>query len=357
MSKSSPKPPPAPDPYAVAQAQYGTNVNTGIANSIMSNPNVVGPYGSTTYSQSGTTNVNGQNIPRYTQTTTLSPEQQQLYNQQTQLGSGLNNLAIGQVDRLSNHLGNPLDLSGLPSVANDFSADRQRVEQSMYDRMAPQLQSQENQLRDRLINQGLQPGTEAWINSMNDYNRGVNDLRLGITGQGLQEQQGLFGMQQANRSRALQEMLQERNQPINEISALMSGGQVSMPNQPGYTPGQVGQTDLAGNIYNSAALNQANYNTQMQQQNSAMGGMFGLGQAAILGGMKYGPAIFASDRRLKDDIIDLGIRLMNGAKLYAYRYIGQTKRRVGVMADELQAIRPDAVIEHNGYLAVNYGRL
>jgi hypothetical protein len=354
MGKSSPTPPAPPDPYKVSGAQTGSNVQTAIANAVVGNPNVVGPGGQTNYSEAGMTSIQGPDgktyqIPRYTQTTTLSPEAQRIY-------SGLQNVAGSQVDQLQSTLGNPVDASGLPSVANDFSADRQRVEQALYDRMAPQLAQDRDALESKLVNQGHQMGSAGYNNAFDQYNRQLNDLRLGITGQGLQEQQGLFGMSQANRQRSLQEMLALRNQPINEISALQSGGQVSLPNAPGFNAPQVANTDVSGNVYNSAALQNQQYQQQMQQQNAQMGGLFGLGQAGILGGLKYGP-MWMSDRRLKRDIVDLGIRLTNGVRLYAYRYIGEVKRRAGVMADELQAVMPSAVVERGGYLAVRYGAL
>ena len=48
------KAPPAPDPYRVAGAQTGQNVQSAIANSYLGNVDQVGPYGSTTYKQGGT---------------------------------------------------------------------------------------------------------------------------------------------------------------------------------------------------------------------------------------------------------------------------------------------------------------
>ena len=88
------------------------------------------------------TGLDGQThqVPRFTQTTTLAPEQQKLYDQQTQLGTSLNNLALSQTQRLADHLGKPIDFSGLPDISNDFSADRSRVEQAMFDRVAAQNQ-------------------------------------------------------------------------------------------------------------------------------------------------------------------------------------------------------------------------
>jgi endosialidase-like protein len=65
-----------------------------------------------------------------------------------------------------------------------------------------------------------------------------------------------------------------------------------------------------------------------------------------------------SDIRLKEDITPLA-RLDNGLELYRFRYKGGDRTTyVGVMAQEVQKIKPDAVWrEHSGYLVVNYDRL
>jgi hypothetical protein len=294
MGKSKePAPPPPPDPYKVAGAQTGANVNGAIATSVLGNVNQVGPYGSTSYNQTDTYTMTGPDgqtyqIPRYTQTTTLSPEQQGLYNQQTQIGSKSNNLALNQLDTLGSVLGTRATADGLPEVTNDFSADRSRVEQAMFDRINPQLERDRAGLENNLTNQGFQRGTEAFKEAMGEYGRNVNDSRLAITERGLGEQQGLFGMQQANRQRALTEMLALRNQPINEIGALMSGGQVSLPQAQQYNAPQIGAADVAGNVYNSAALANSQWQTQQQaaaqKQSALYGALGGLGGAAMYGG-------------------------------------------------------------------------
>jgi hypothetical protein len=293
MGKSTPKAPAPPDPYATAGAQTGANVNSAIASGVIGNVNQTGPYGSTSYNQTDTYTMTGPDgqtyqVPRYTQTTTLSPEQQQLYNQQTQIGSKMNNLASGQLDTLGSVLGTRASADGLPSVTNDFSADRARVEQAMFDRINPQLERDRAGLENNLTNQGFQRGTDAFNEAMGEYGRNVNDSRLAITERGLGEQQGLFGMQQSNRQRALTEMLALRNQPINEIGALMSGGQVSLPQFAGYNAPQIGAADVSGNVYNSAALANSQWQTQQQaaaqKQAALYGGLGGLGGAAMYGG-------------------------------------------------------------------------
>lgn len=209
---------------------------------------------------------------------------------------------------------------------NDYEASRKSVEDAIYSRLNPQLQQQRSSLETQLINKGLRPGTPAWNQAITLNNQGQNDARMQAVLAGGQEQSRLFGMEQAagqfanqaqqqqygqnyqnagfqnqaqnqqfnqglsnanlsNSQRAAEAalQLQQRNQPINEITALMSGSQVSMPNfQNTPTPG-VAPTDFIG--AQQQALNQQNVGFQAEQaQNQAlMSGLFGLGSAAIGG--------------------------------------------------------------------------
>ncbi|SHL08531.1 Chaperone of endosialidase [Bradyrhizobium lablabi] len=64
-----------------------------------------------------------------------------------------------------------------------------------------------------------------------------------------------------------------------------------------------------------------------------------------------------SDVRLKRDIVALG-RIREGLQLYRYRYRGSGTLYVGVMAQEVALVDPDAVTrDADGYLRVDYGRL
>lgn len=79
----------------------------------------------------------------------------------------------------------------------------------------------------------------------------------------------------------------------------------------------------------------------------------------ILGALGFGlqaaPLIW-SDRRLKEDIKRVGTT-DDGLGVYTYRYKGSDTVHMGVMADEVERIHPDAVAEINGHKAVNYGAL
>jgi hypothetical protein len=64
-----------------------------------------------------------------------------------------------------------------------------------------------------------------------------------------------------------------------------------------------------------------------------------------------------SDIRLKRDIVEVG-QLPDGLHLYRYRYLWSDAVYVGVMAQEVLTIAPDAVVRgDDGYLRVDYGRL
>ena len=65
-----------------------------------------------------------------------------------------------------------------------------------------------------------------------------------------------------------------------------------------------------------------------------------------------------SDVRLKRDITLVG-RLDDGLGLYRYRYLWSDTAYVGVMAQEVALIRPDAIVRDalDDYLKVDYGRL
>jgi hypothetical protein len=79
----------------------------------------------------------------------------------------------------------------------------------------------------------------------------------------------------------------------------------------------------------------------------------GVKLAAGCGGCGQG----VSDIRLKRDITQVG-ELDSGINLYRYRYLWSDTTYVGVMAQEVAAVKPEAVLRGvDGYLRVDYGRL
>jgi Protein of unknown function (DUF3300) len=75
------------------------------------------------------------------------------------------------------------------------------------------------------------------------------------------------------------------------------------------------------------------------------------------GGFRGGGGGRRSDLVLKHDIVLLG-RLDNGLGYYRFSYLGSHKAYVGVIAQEVQTMRPDAVTRgSDGYLRVYYEKL
>jgi hypothetical protein len=263
---SSPKPPPAPDPVATAAAQTQSNVGTALAQGQLNNVNQVTPYGNLTYTSSPSgVNVGGQNIPQYTATQTLSPDQQTLFNLGTQTQKNIGQIGVDQSQKIGQLLGTPVDLS--PGAVD------QHLTQLGLARLEPQLQRDWQNREATLMNRGIMPGSEAYAREQEAFNQSKNDaynqLILGGYGQGQQS------------------ILAQRNQPINEITALLSGSQVSQPNFITPNSPTMQPTNVAG-IYNDAYQNQlAAYGMQNQQNNALMGGLFGLASAP-LGGWAYG---------------------------------------------------------------------
>jgi hypothetical protein len=74
-----------------------------------------------------------------------------------------------------------------------------------------------------------------------------------------------------------------------------------------------------------------------------------------MGGPMGGPML--SDLRAKHDIVLLG-HLANGVGFYRFSYNGSDEVYVGVMAQEIEAVMPEAVVRgSDGYLLVDYDRL
>jgi hypothetical protein len=430
MGKDAPQ---APDPKETASAQTGTNIGTAIANGYIGNINQVTPDGSLTYKTTGTqkwtdpTSGKVYDIPTTTAIQSLSKTQQKLKNKNDVTQSNLANTAMQQSKRLGGLLNEPFSLDGLPAAGDasklglpqyqqfsggpqlqtsvgdagpiqrqiadagqvqtgladagditksynsDFSADRQKVEDALLSRINPQLSNDRAALEQKLANQGLMPGSEAFNRAVDESSRASNDARYGAilaggqeqsrlvgleaqraqfqnsaqqqlydqimgkgtfansaqqqqfgqnaaqmeannSGQAQQYQQGLasaqFGndanqqifannnqatagnnslqdqafnaeqskiaAQNSQRTQALNEAFAARNQPLNEISGLLSGSQITSPS---FVPTQgqsIPTVDYAGLVNQDYQNRLGAYNTKQAGYGSLLGGLAGM---------------------------------------------------------------------------------
>lgn len=273
------------DANAAANRQTTANIDTGVANAYMGNTNQVTPYGTLNYDQTGTQNVGGHVIPQFTATQRLSPEQQHIYDQTTGLQSGALDTAGHVVGQVNSAVQQPLDFSHLNQLPTDQTQLRNDAYGALTARSTEDLNRQTQQTQTQLANQGIAPGTEAYNNAMMPLERARVDasnqatINSGnIAGQNLQQGQTL-------RNQGIQELLQQRNQPMQDYQALLGfGGGVQQPNWATPTQASI-QTPDVTSPYVAQYQGQMNaYNQQLQQQNAMMGGMFGLG-GSVLGGL------------------------------------------------------------------------
>ncbi|HAC57209.1 MAG TPA: hypothetical protein DCF73_02495 [Rhodobiaceae bacterium] len=349
MGKKSPSPPPAPDPVKTANAQAAANRETAITQSELNMVNQYTPYGSLEYSQRGT-GTDG--TPLYSATTTLSPEQQQILNLQNQAGIQYGETANQQLSQVRDRLAQPLDYSSLGEAPRADQAAWDTAYNALLKRNQPQADQRLAALETRLANQGIGYGSEAWQRAMDDYNRGQNDFGIAAQLAATGEMGQRFNMEALARDRAINEMIQQRQIPLNELAAMMSGSQVQNPNFVGTPQTQVGQTPIADSIYASYNGQMNAYNANLQNQAANNQGLYGLLGAGANAFATLNPFGW-SDVRLKNDICRIGT-LDNGLGVYRFRYIWGGPETVGLMAQEVQRIIPHAVRKFGDYLAVNY---
>lgn len=319
----APAPVAAPDPVATAAAQTASNKDTAITQAELNNYDAVGPDGSKTYTQIG---VNADGTPKFQQTTSLSPSNQAIYDTGQITKQNLADIGATQSAKIGSILNTPFSVD---------SAISDKLTKLGAARLDPQWAANDSKQAASLANQGITPGSEAYDNAMRSYNASKNDAYNSLY---------LNGNAQAE-----SESLAERNQPINEISALLSGSQVSTPTFSSTPQTSVAGTDVAGITQNSY-LDQ---NQQAQQavaaNNATMGGLFSLAGTGATAAIKY------SDRRLKTDVHRVGTGA-HGLPLYEYTIFGRRER--GYMADQVERVLPAAVmVGAFGLKRVNYSML
>jgi hypothetical protein len=307
--------------------------------------------------------------------------------------------------------------------ADDFSSDRGRVEQALYGRLNPQLALEQQHIEQQLSDQGIRAGSPAYRNAMDAYARQANDARLAVTQTAGQEQQRMMdmaaqraGFQNAAQAQAYNQDLQQkqlynaaeqqmfaqqaardqfynnvaaqqfnmanvarpqylaeqyalRNQPINEITALLSGSQVQQPQFMNLNQGQIPTSDIAGLINQNFAQQFGNYQQQNQASNQLIGGLFGLGgNLATAGAYTFG----RSDRRVKENIHRVGtvfaatpqpVEEPEGGKkklpIYEYSFKDDpaSTRHVGPMAQDVEKVDPKAVRSFGGVKHIDKRRV
>jgi hypothetical protein len=340
----APKAPAPPDYAAAARETAQGNLAAAQTATAANRVNQVTPYGNLNYAETGT---DSRGNPIWTATQTLSPAQQQLLDYQNQTSMGLGRLAGQGLGYVENMLNTPFDTSALPSTGFNPS---QSYQDAYMQRLAPQIEQGQERLQQRLANQGIDIGSVAYDRAMQNQAQRENDLLLGATTQG-------FGVGQQARQSALQEQAYLRNEPLNTLSAVRTGAQVTGPQFVNSAQqATTGGADILGASQMGYNAQMGDFNQQQAAQQNFNQGLMGLGGAGIMA---------FSDIRTKENIKQIHW-LPNGLPVYEYEYKDEFKdhplaghgKFVGVMAHEAEQMYPQAVTTlANGYKAVNYGLL
>ena len=334
--------PPAPDYTGAATATAAGNLEAARATAAANRTNQVTPYGNLTYTANPGTDPYGNTL--YTATQTLAPAQQDILNSTNTLNQGLLDTANTGLNYAKTVLSQPgVDTSQLAQTGINPG---QSYQDAMMTRLGPQIDRENAALEQQLANRGIAAGTDAYNQAKTLQAQQHNDLLNSATVQGMNT--GLAANQQGFQQAAYNQM-----QPINVINALRTGSQVQNPSFAS-TPMQANTAgpDLLG-AANASYQNQLNaYNAQQAQSGGFLGGLMNLG------GTLGAAAIKPSDRKLKKDIKRIGTHDL-GIGIYTYHYKDghdlPKELQVGVMADEVETIMPEAVITMaDGYKAVNY---
>lgn len=298
MGKKSPK---APDPNKVAQAQTKSNIETAEAQAKLGMTGQESDFGSTQY-------VADPNSPSgYKAVSSLSPEEKALFEQQQGIRGTLNT-------NIQDTVGTPFDLNAARGT------EISDIQKTFLD---PQWEQQRAALENRLLNQGVRPGSEQYENQMRQFGQQKDDAY---------NKMFLDAFNTANNA-----ALTQRNLPISDYTAL--NGLTPNTPAPVNTPSPgVSTTPVGQYTYDS-------YNAKVQQNAAQNQGLYGL--AGTIG------SIALSDRRAKTDIRRVG-KLDNGLPVYLYRYKGGVTPQIGVMAQDVEDMHPQAVVTIGGMKHVNY---
>lgn len=309
--------PPAPDYIGAANAQGAANVETARTQNIMGNPNIYTPYGSQTVTWS-----NANSAPQFNQSAfdeamkawqasggvtrrregdseggyewievpgapvgaapnpqdfmsagggvqqptvriNLSPEQQKLFDLEQQIKGQFGQMALGGMGRVQEAFNKPFSFANADAL-------QQKAEEALLSRVMPQLQRFRSSREGALLQQGHNPGGQAYRTLEESLGQQENDAIKQAVIDALKI-----------RPQLLQEELAIRNIPLNEVNALRTGSQVQVPQFQPYQGAGIAPPPIMQATQNQGQAQLNAYNAQVGSDNALMSGLFGLGGAAL----------------------------------------------------------------------------
>ena len=353
------KAPKAPDYKAQAEATAKANQQAQTQADWANRPTVETPWGTESWTTEAVVDpATGATVNKWVQKQTLNPQQQAALDSQMAIQQGKSDLAQQQMGRVNEALASPFDWDNLQAYGNvnqqNISADpymtqgagqglmrgldpslfgdagRQRYENALFERMAPQHQRAQSALDAKLSNMGATVGGRGWQAMQQNLGDQQSRERFNALEMGGQEQQRQFNMalgggqfQNAAQQQAWQQMLGQnaqnfglmsganqqnfgqnmqlanyqnqlrqqqiaeqqlrRQMPLNEMNALLTGQQVQGLNTPNFnTSRSAGGADYSGAAGQQYGAAQDAYNVQQSNQQGLMSGVATIGAAAMI---------------------------------------------------------------------------
>lgn len=184
--------------------------------------NDFGPFGHSVF----TTGPNGQ-VSRETQLAPLQAGQLDFDNAlKLQRGQLSNDL----FSRAQNNLSNPLDFSGLPASPVVNEAERNRIEQSLFNRFQRPLNQQFdrdfNKLEQRLGERGIPVGSQLFNDQIQQFRENKQNALQDALSRSIElagnEQLNQFNLAERARASAKNDLLQQRLSPLSELGSVFA---------------------------------------------------------------------------------------------------------------------------------------
>lgn len=328
----------------VASNQAGFNLNAWLSSLI----NQQGPWGSVQYQQSGTTPSGN---PIMTAITKYAPGVQALFDQL--LGNkGVAGKQAGDL-LINRNYGaeNPENVVG--NLSQGITGGIMDQWKSFH---TPFFQQAKDRLHTQLSNRGLVPGQPAYDAAMREL-----DTNQGLT---INNLIGTVGSKAYELASGLYKMPAELAMLLGQFGSPASATQDFTSHLPQMQP-----PNLIGAQANMAQQMNDIWKAQTQKYGDLWGGIGKIG-SSVLGGwasspsggsaitsaMNLIPSMFAlSDARYKTDIVPMGTRI-NGIPVYSFRFPWETRRRLGMLAQEVEKVMPDAVAVVDDVKFVDYAK-
>ena len=283
MGGSSKNPPDAPHYEEAAQTQAASSKDITSQQTYANRPTINTPWGTQSWTTGSAIDPStGKPYTTWTQNNALTPEAQASLDSQQRIQEGRSGAAETLLGQATGAFQKPFDWEGAPKTPGSVSDAQKAAYETMSASLEPGRTRTRDALETRLANQGLARGTEAFKNAQRDQGDVFAQQDKNVLAQAMSEGRSDVATQQQMRQAAIAEEAQRRGMPLNELNALLTGQQVSMPSMPSFNQAGASQAEQALAAAQSRGDFELTRNAQKQASQPDIGSM--VGSAASLAG-------------------------------------------------------------------------